>query len=73
VPHNPYRVYRFPKEIIPSGCACTLALAVSLREVELTMAYQGIPLEVSELSSTLSIRRHSKQLDISRKAEGEGL
>jgi hypothetical protein len=43
VPRNPYRGYRFPEEIISQCVWLYFNFAVSLREVELMMAYRGIP------------------------------
>ncbi len=39
VPANPYRGYRFPEEIISQCVWLYFNLSVSLREVELMMAY----------------------------------
>jgi hypothetical protein len=44
VPRNPYRGYRFPEEIISQCVWLYFNFAVSLREVELMMAYRGIQL-----------------------------
>ena len=44
VPANPYRGYRFPEEIISQCVWLYFNFAVSLREVELMMAYRGIQL-----------------------------
>jgi putative transposase len=44
VPANPYRGYRFPEEIISQCVWLYFNLSVSLREVELMMAYRGIQL-----------------------------
>jgi DDE domain len=44
VPANPYRGYRFPEEIISQCVWLYFNFAVSLREVELTMAYPGVHL-----------------------------
>jgi putative transposase len=41
---NPYRGYRFPEEIISQCVWLYFNLSVSLREVELMMAYRGIQL-----------------------------
>jgi putative transposase len=41
---NPYRGYRFPKEIISQCVWLYFNFAVSLREVELMMAYRGVQL-----------------------------
>ncbi len=41
---NPYRDYRFPEEIISQCVWLYFNLSVSLREVELMMAYRGIHL-----------------------------
>jgi putative transposase len=43
-PRNPYRGYRFPEEIISQCVWLYFNFAVSLREVELMMAYRGIQL-----------------------------
>jgi putative transposase len=41
---SPYRGYRFPEEII-SQCVCLyFNFALSLREVELMMAFRGVQL-----------------------------
>jgi len=45
VPANPYRGYRFPEEIISQCVWLYFNFAVSLREVELMMAYRGVQLE----------------------------
>jgi putative transposase len=42
VPANPYRGYRFPEEIISQCVWLYFNFAVSLREVELVMAYRGV-------------------------------
>ena len=44
MPANPYRGYRFPEEIISQCVWLYFNLSVSLREVELMMAYRGIQL-----------------------------
>jgi putative transposase len=44
VPANPYRGYRFPEEIISQCVWLYFNLSVSLREVELMMAFRGIHL-----------------------------
>jgi putative transposase len=44
VPANAYRGYRFPEEIISQCVWLYFNFAVSLREVELMMAYRGIQL-----------------------------
>src|ERR1700760_4735114 len=44
MPINPYRGYRFPEEIISQCVWLYFNLSVSLREVELMMAYRGIQL-----------------------------
>jgi putative transposase len=44
VPANRYRGYRFPEEIISQCVWLYFNFAVSLREVELMMAHQGIQL-----------------------------
>jgi putative transposase len=44
VPANPYRGYRFPEEIISQCVWLYFNFAVSLREVELMMAYRGVQL-----------------------------
>jgi putative transposase len=44
VPANPYRGYRFPEEIIFQCVWLYFNFAVSLREVELMMAYRGVQL-----------------------------
>src|SRR6201994_2319136 len=44
MPINPYRGYRFPEEIISQCVWLYFNLSVSLRKVELMMAYRGIQL-----------------------------
>jgi putative transposase len=44
VPANPYRGYRFPEEIISQCVWLYFNFAISLREVELMMAYRGVQL-----------------------------
>jgi putative transposase len=42
VPVNPYRGYRFPKEIISQCVWLYFNFALSLRDVELRMAFRGV-------------------------------
>jgi putative transposase len=44
VPANPYRGYRFPKEIISQCVWLYFNFALSLRDVELMMAFRGVQL-----------------------------
>ena len=48
---NPYRGYRFPVEIISQCVWLYFNLSVSLREVELMMAYRGIQLSYETIGS----------------------
>jgi putative transposase len=44
VPANPYRGYRFPKEIISQCVWLYFNFALNLRDVELMMAFRGVQL-----------------------------
>jgi hypothetical protein len=51
VPANPYRGYGFQKKSFPNAYGCTSNFAVSLREVELMMAYRGVELKLRDYPS----------------------
>ena len=44
MPTNPYRGYRFPEEIISQCVWLYFNFALSLRDVELMMAFRGVQL-----------------------------